>query len=152
MRHFWDTSGTPPLLLVPTCLVMYNSRSACSGSVSSGGLILRPQSHTLRRDELMFGDSWISGCEDKKWGQRSKVNNHQRRRRRPLHPSGTHLRLRQHDQSDQVDPHVGPQGHVPQQLRGLDGRSKVKGEGTDGTGTGFLSQQQLFFPTSLDNE
>lgn len=52
--------------MVPTCLVMYNSRSACSGSVSSGGLILWPQSHTLRRDELMFGDSWISGCEDKK--------------------------------------------------------------------------------------
>lgn len=40
---------------------MYNSRSACSGSVSLEGFILRPQSHTLLREEVMLGDIWISG-------------------------------------------------------------------------------------------
>lgn len=45
-------------------LVMYNRRSACSGSESPGGFILLPQSHTLLREEVMLDDSWISAWEE----------------------------------------------------------------------------------------
>lgn len=44
-----------------TYLVMYNTRSACRGSVSLEGMTLLAHSHTLLRDEEMLVEMLISG-------------------------------------------------------------------------------------------
>lgn len=137
--------------MVPTYLVMYNSRSACSGSVSSGGLILRPQSHTLRRDELMFGDSWISGCEDKK-RPRSKVKGHQQP---PVAPS---VRQKPTSASDSTISRTrwtlmsAPRVTSLSSSEAWTGGQRSKVKTLTELELVYYHSSTFFFPTSLDNE
>lgn len=110
-------------------LVIYRRRSAWRGSESFEGLIFLPHSHTLLRVDVMLLDSWSSG-----WSYKSSLWKHQAWpkcrshthfldpficRKPPCEEKGSYIWLWQDDHVDQVHPHVGPQGHVSQQLWGL---------------------------------
>ncbi len=99
-------------------LVMYNSRSACKGSVSASGLTFWPHSHTLFKEEVMFSEIWMSGCGLKQtllslWINimvvvyKTKSNIHY------------YLRLCENDHTNKMNSYVGAESNISQKLRGL---------------------------------
>lgn len=99
-------------------LVMYNSRSACKGSVSASGLTLWPHSHTLFREEVMFSEIWMSGCELKQtllslWINITVVMHSIRWN------SNFYLRLCENDHTNKMNSYIGAESDISQKLRGL---------------------------------
>ncbi len=97
---------------------MYNSRSACKGSVSASGLTFWPHSHTLFKEEVMFSEIWMSGCGLKQtllslWitimvvVYKTRSNIHY------------YLRLCENDHTNKMNSYVGAESNISQKLRGL---------------------------------